>query len=71
MFIQEFETWLRELKNVEAGSLPKRETMEFFATYAEDYNTCTLPHEKWVLEYLIFDAIFDDDFHPPRSGITI
>lgn len=32
---------------MEAATLPKRETMEFFSTFAEDFNTCTLPHEKY------------------------
>ena len=45
--VQEFEVWLREVKNVEAATLPKRETMEYFSTFAEDFNTCTLPHEKY------------------------
>eukprot|EP00939_MAST-03C_sp_MAST-3C-sp1_P002600 g2600.t1 len=43
----EFELWLREVKSVEISMLSSREQKEYFKTYAEDYNTVTLPDEKY------------------------
>jgi hypothetical protein len=43
----EFDAWLREVKRLPNYHGPKGETAELFAEYAEDFNTCTLPHEKF------------------------
>ena len=44
---QEFHAWCIEVKHASRDSLSKREEKELFAEYAEDYNTSTLPHEKY------------------------
>ncbi|KAI9031383.1 hypothetical protein DFJ74DRAFT_702391 [Hyaloraphidium curvatum] len=43
----EFHAWLTEIKRIDPGVVPPRELREYFAEYAEDFNTCTLPHEKY------------------------
>lgn len=42
-----FEAWLLEVKKVEDLGGSKRETMEYFNEYMEDFNTVTLPHKKY------------------------
>lgn len=43
-----FEIWLEEVKGVPQGtSVPKWEMTESFKEYAEDFNTVTLPHQKY------------------------
>eukprot|EP00551_Chaetoceros_affinis_P007038 CAMPEP_0203662940 /NCGR_PEP_ID=MMETSP0090-20130426/730_1 /ASSEMBLY_ACC=CAM_ASM_001088 /TAXON_ID=426623 /ORGANISM="Chaetoceros affinis, Strain CCMP159" /LENGTH=489 /DNA_ID=CAMNT_0050525789 /DNA_START=67 /DNA_END=1536 /DNA_ORIENTATION=- len=43
-----FEIWLEEVKGVPQGTnVPKWEMTENFKEYAEDFNTATLPHEKY------------------------
>mmetsp|Transcript_3687 Transcript_3687/g.16199 ORF Transcript_3687/g.16199 Transcript_3687/m.16199 type:complete len:391 (-) Transcript_3687:42-1214(-) len=43
----EFRAWLGEVKKRDMESLQKWEEKELFKEYAEDYNTATLPHEKF------------------------
>ena len=43
----EFRAWLGEVKKLDVESLQKWEEKELFKEYAEDYNTATLPHEKF------------------------
>ena len=43
---REFECWMAEVKGQPGFNAGKGETAQMFAEYAEDYNTCTLPHEK-------------------------
>ena len=43
----EFRVWLEEVKHVNIESVTKREEREYFKEYAEDYNTNTLPGEKF------------------------
>ena len=45
---REFEAYMSEVKML-PGALggPKREVMEHFADFMEDYNTATMPHEKF------------------------
>lgn len=44
----EFQVWLSEQKGIPPDApVPRGELNEHFKTYAEDYNTCTLPHEKY------------------------
>lgn len=43
-----FEIWLEEVKGIPQGTnVPKWEMTEVFKDYAEDFNTATLPHEKY------------------------
>ncbi|RLN87422.1 hypothetical protein BBJ28_00015975 [Nothophytophthora sp. Chile5] len=42
-----FQAWLRDVKHMGEFNGPKWEAMELFKEYMEDYNTCTLPHEKY------------------------
>ncbi|KAL3662502.1 hypothetical protein V7S43_012357 [Phytophthora oleae] len=42
-----FQAWIRDVKKMGEFNGPKWEAMELFKEYMEDYNTCTLPHEKY------------------------
>ncbi|CAI5717953.1 unnamed protein product [Peronospora destructor] len=42
-----FQAWLRDVKKMGEFNGPKWEAMELFKEYMEDYNTCTMPHEKY------------------------
>uniref|UniRef100_H3HB92 Uncharacterized protein n=1 Tax=Phytophthora ramorum TaxID=164328 RepID=H3HB92_PHYRM len=42
-----FQAWLRDVKKMGEFNGPKWEAMELFKEYMKDYNTCTLPHEKY------------------------
>jgi hypothetical protein len=44
---QEFETWMREVKNLPDFNGPKWELMDHFKSYCEDFNTCTFPSPKF------------------------
>ncbi|OMH82759.1 hypothetical protein AX774_g3760 [Zancudomyces culisetae] len=44
---QEFIAWLIDVKGLHFEELPQFETKKYFRTFIEDYNTCTLPHEKY------------------------
>ena len=46
--VQEFEAWLREVKKIADFNGPKYELKNLFKEFAEDYNTVTLPHKKYV-----------------------
>ncbi|KAI8812263.1 hypothetical protein BJ742DRAFT_673880 [Cladochytrium replicatum] len=43
----EFRQWLVEIKHISPEMLNTRQTKEYFSEYVEDYNTATLPHEKY------------------------
>lgn len=43
----EFDAWLLEVKKISPDSISKLETKKYFLEYVEDYNTATLPHEKY------------------------
>ncbi|CAN0363199.1 unnamed protein product [Ectocarpus sp. 12 AP-2014] len=46
---REFEVWMMEQKKIhDTGGMPKWETKQYFREYMEDFNTCTLPHEKYI-----------------------
>ena len=30
-----------------SGNMPKREQLEYFSEFCEDYNTATMPHKKY------------------------
>ncbi|EQC30292.1 hypothetical protein SDRG_11869 [Saprolegnia diclina VS20] len=42
-----FQAWLRDVKKIPDFNGPKYEAMDHFRDYMEDYNTATLPHEKY------------------------
>jgi hypothetical protein len=42
-----FQAWLRDVKKIFDFNGPKWEAMELFREYMEDFNTATLPHEKY------------------------
>ena len=46
---REFEAYLIEIKKIPSGSgsMSKREIMDYFSSFVEDYNTATMPHEKF------------------------
>jgi hypothetical protein len=43
----EFNSWLMEVKQRNPEALPKWEEKELFATFAEEHNTASFPHEKY------------------------
>ena len=43
----EFYAWCMEVKHQAREQMTKREEKELFAEFAEDFNTSTLPHEKY------------------------
>lgn len=43
----EFYAWSMEVKGISREQMTKREERELFSEFAEDYNTSTLPHEKY------------------------
>jgi len=44
---EEFLAWLSEVKGVPQEACSQRDLKEHFSTYVEDYNTATLPDEKY------------------------
>lgn len=45
---KEFEVYMEEVKKIpDVACLPRRDAMEYFKCYIEDYNTATMPHEKY------------------------
>ncbi|OCH89443.1 hypothetical protein OBBRIDRAFT_794307 [Obba rivulosa] len=44
---QEFRAWLVEERKINPETISKEQTKKEFARFAEDYNTATLPHEKF------------------------
>ncbi|OQR92421.1 hypothetical protein ACHHYP_03713 [Achlya hypogyna] len=42
-----FQAWLRDIKKIADFNGPKYEAVEYFKEYMEDYNTATMPHEKY------------------------
>ncbi|KAF9234189.1 hypothetical protein BU15DRAFT_52917 [Melanogaster broomeanus] len=45
--IQEFRTWLLEERKLNPEALSKDQERKEFSVFVEDYNTATLPHEKY------------------------
>jgi hypothetical protein len=43
----EFLVWLMEVKSTNYESLSKWEEEKLMEDYMEDFNTCTMPHEKY------------------------
>jgi len=44
---EEFRAWLIEEKMINRETLTKDQERKLFASFVEDYNTATLPHEKY------------------------
>ncbi|KAK2463056.1 hypothetical protein APHAL10511_004711 [Amanita phalloides] len=44
---QEFHTWLVEERKINPETISKDQSRKEFARFVEDYNTATLPHEKY------------------------
>ena len=44
---EEFRAWLHDIKSIEMETLPIYKQKEFFREYRDDYNTATLPNEKY------------------------
>ncbi|KAI0740889.1 hypothetical protein C8Q76DRAFT_609092 [Earliella scabrosa] len=44
---QEFRAWLVEERKINPETITKEQTKKEFARFVEDYNTATLPHEKF------------------------
>ncbi len=42
-----FEAWIGEVKKMENFNGPQWELKELWGEFSEDFNTCTLPHEKF------------------------
>jgi hypothetical protein len=42
-----FEIWMSEVKGISAFNGPKWELQQYFEEYREDFNTATLPHQKY------------------------
>ena len=61
---QEFYLWLQEVKKANPETLPRLEMKKMFDTFAEDYNTVTLPHKKYgflcFTSNIIHEVILDN-----------
>ena len=55
---QEFYLWLQEVKQTNPETLPRFEMKKMFDTFAEDYNTVTLPHKKYGLINFVVPVIY-------------
>ncbi|PFH52213.1 hypothetical protein AMATHDRAFT_57581 [Amanita thiersii Skay4041] len=60
---QEFHTWLMEERKINPETITKDQNKKEFAQFVEDYNTATLPHEK----YYNMEA-FERRMHALRQG---
>ncbi|KAK3819467.1 MAG: hypothetical protein J3R72DRAFT_406862 [Linnemannia gamsii] len=43
----EFQAWLMEVKHLNPETIPQTKMKEHFLSFMEDYNTVTMPHEKF------------------------
>ncbi|KAG0307688.1 hypothetical protein BGZ97_000314 [Linnemannia gamsii] len=43
----EFQAWLMEVKHLNPETIPQNKMKEHFVGFMEDYNTVTMPHEKF------------------------
>ncbi|KAF9937110.1 hypothetical protein BGZ65_001788, partial [Modicella reniformis] len=43
----EFQAWLMEVKNLNPETIPQSKMKEHFVGFMEDFNTVTMPHEKF------------------------
>jgi len=64
----EFQTWLVEERKVNPETISKEQNRKEFAKFIEDYNTATLPHEKYynIAAYEArMSAMRQGEFVPP------
>ncbi|KAJ3093131.1 hypothetical protein HK102_007970 [Quaeritorhiza haematococci] len=67
----EFRAWLMEVKNISPEVVSKQDMREFFSEYAEDYNTATLPHEKYYdIENWERNARLEDNAMKMRTAFS-
>lgn len=67
---QEFRSWLVEERKINPETTTKEQTRKEFARFVEDYNTATLPHEKFynMQEYeRRMDAVRSGAYVPPAD----
>lgn len=67
---QEFRAWLVEERKINPETTNKDQTRKEFARFVEDYNTATLPHEKFynMQAYeMRMDALRSGAFVPPAD----
>lgn len=63
---QEFHTWLLEERKINPETLSKEQSKKEFARFVEDFNTATLPHDK----FYNMDA-YERRMAAMRSGETL
>jgi len=44
---EEFYLWLQEVRNISPDTISQPNMKKIFADFMEDYNTCSMPHEKY------------------------
>lgn len=70
----EFDLWLYEQHGLSRSELDRKREKEMFARFAEDFNTATLPHDKYYAleEYEAKQHALDKpvDVNPTRSKLT-
>ncbi|CAL1711643.1 unnamed protein product [Somion occarium] len=67
---QEFRSWLVEERKINPETINKEQTKKEFARFVEDFNTATLPHEKFydMSSYeRRMDALRSGAFVPPQD----
>ncbi|KAF8627605.1 hypothetical protein AX15_004311 [Amanita polypyramis BW_CC] len=67
---QEFHTWLVEERKINPETISKDQSRKEFARFVEDYNTATLPHEKYydMTAYeRRMNALKQGEFLPPSD----
>jgi hypothetical protein len=50
-YSQEFRAWLIEERMMNRETMSKEQEKKQFAIFVEDYNTATLPHEKYYASH--------------------
>jgi len=63
----EFISWAMDVKGKDIEGLSRHEEKELFRMYMEDYNTATLPHQKYY-DLEAYDQRGDGRNEEPRTG---
>ncbi|KIJ51272.1 hypothetical protein M422DRAFT_157818 [Sphaerobolus stellatus SS14] len=77
---EEFRTWLVEECKINPETMSKEQTKKQFSKFVEDYNTATLPHEKFydmkrydarmsLLRHREFVPQGDEDTYDPNADL--
>ncbi|GMH84225.1 hypothetical protein TL16_g09856 [Triparma laevis f. inornata] len=61
-----FEAWMGEVKKIPSFTGAKWELQEYFKEFAEDFNTCSFPHEK----FYNYDKWEMEDYQRKQSDVT-